>query len=417
MNRHQLCRWPNAAASAAFPDQQRWSTDPTRITATTTACRRRSPQRAARNRRGAAAVLGLFLTTSLVVLMAVTLDYGYINVARSELSRSADAAAMAACWELYDQRTAGRSPEMVDAAIEAVATTAAALNQINHQSPRVSMSDGGIEMGHFDFSQPHQFDTSDPSKFNAVRICLRRQDASNGKVPLFFGALTGRDYQSLQTVSTAAMVKTVHGFRSPPSSDTTLDILPIALDLETWQQVLAGETEDVISYTGGEVQSGSDGYSECNLYPKGNGSPGNRGTVDIGGRNNSTADLSRQILHGISRQDFIDLGKPLVLDANGELELNGDTGISAGIKDELAAVIGQTRIIPIFSSVAGNGNNAMYTIVRFEGVRILDVRLTGAKNKKHLTIQPAPMIARHSIVDSPASTTSSYLYSPVMLVQ
>ena len=369
------------------------------------------------NRRGAAAVLGLFLTTSLVVLMAVTLDFGYINVARSELSRSADAAAMSACWELYDQQIAGHSPDMVDAAIEAAATTAAALNQINNQSPRVSMSDGGVELGHYDFSSPHQFDTSDPAKFNAVRICLRRQDASNGKVPLFFGALTGRDYQALQTVSTAAMVKTIHGFRAPASGDACLDILPIALDLETWLQVVAGETEDTISYTGGEVRSGSDGYYECNLYPKGTGSPGNRGTVDIGGRNNSTADLSRQIIHGISRQDFADLGRPLELNAVGELELNGDTGISAGIKDELAAVIGQTRIIPIFSSVAGNGNNAMYTIVRFEGVRILDVRLTGSKTKKHLTIQPARMIARHSIVDSPGSTTSDYLYSPVMLVE
>ena len=44
--------------------------------------------------------------------------------------------------------------------------------------------------------------------------------------------------------------------------------------------------------------------------------------------------------------------------AGGKLYLNGDTGISAGVKDELASIKGQPRIIPIFSTVSGNGNNA-----------------------------------------------------------
>ena len=55
----------------------------------------------------------------------------------------------------------------------------------------------------------------------------------------------------------------------------------------------------------------------------------------------------------------------------------GDTGISAGVKDELASIIGQTRIIPVFSSVSGNGNNATYVIVRWVGVRVMAVKLTG----------------------------------------
>ena len=57
----------------------------------------------------AAAVLGLILTVSLVALVAVTLDFGYIHVAETELQRSADASAMAACWELYDQQAANNS--------------------------------------------------------------------------------------------------------------------------------------------------------------------------------------------------------------------------------------------------------------------------------------------------------------------
>jgi hypothetical protein len=82
------------------------------------------------------------------------------------------------------------------------------------------------------------------------------------------------------------------------------------------------------------------------------------GTVDIGGANNSTADIARQIVYGISPQDFEALGHPLTLNNDGNLFLNGDTGISAGVKDELASIIGQPRIIPIFQQVHGPGNNA-----------------------------------------------------------
>ena len=88
-----------------------------------------------------------------------------------------------------------------------------------------------------------------------------------------------------------------------------------------------------------QVKPGPDGKLEVNLYPQGTDSPGNRGTVDIGGENNSTSDIARQIVDGISpadMQSLSDSGRQLEFNAEGELELNGDTGISAGVKDELA---------------------------------------------------------------------------------
>ncbi len=168
--------------------------------------------------------------------------------------------------------------------------------------------------------------------------------------------------------------------------------------------------------TTGQVVVGSDGQPEVNLYPQGTGSPGNRGTVDIGGANNSTADIARQIVHGISEADCNELGKPLIFDSNGQLTLNGDTGISAGVKDELASIIGQTRVIPIFSSVTGNGNNAQYRIVKWAGVRILAVRLTGAMSKKMVMVQPAPIISRNVVISS-TTGSSSQIFSPVLLVR
>ena len=187
--------------------------------------------------------------------------------------------------------------------------------------------------------------------------------------------------------------------------------------MSTVLTAVAGSTVDDYMMENGEVVAGSNGIFETNLYPKGTGAPGNRGTVDIGDSNNSTNDLARQILHGISRQDFVDLGKPLVFDEHGELHLNGDTGISAGIKDELASLIGKTRIVPIFTEVSGQGNNSVFAIVKFEGVRILDVKLTGKKSQKRVIVQPATVVGRGIKVDWSGQNHSSHLLTPVMLVE
>jgi hypothetical protein len=164
------------------------------------------------------------------------------------------------------------------------------------------------------------------------------------------------------------------------------------------------------------VTSGSDGVKECNLYPQGTGSPGNRGTVDIGSSNNSTADIARQIVYGISPSDLAYMGGELKFDTSGKLYLNGDTGISAGVKDELASIIGKPRIIPIFQSVTGPGNNASYTIVAFAGVRITNVKLTGSMSSKNVMIQPCKLIVTGGIVN-PGAQTSWFVTSPAWLVR
>ncbi len=173
-----------------------------------------------------------------------------------------------------------------------------------------------------------------------------------------------------------------------------MGILPIALDIDTWNALLhngVGTDDWTWDADTGEVLAGPDGILEVNLYPQGIDLPGNRGTVDIGSSGNSTEDLNRQILHGISPSDLAHHGGSLEFDENGELALNGDTGISAALKSPLEQVKGRPNIIPIFAEVHGNGNNADYTIVRFVGVRIMEVKLTGKMNSKRVIVQPAPM--------------------------
>jgi len=83
--------------------------------------------------------------------------------------------------------------------------------------------------------------------------------------------------------------------------------------------MLAGGSDDSWSWNAAEqtIEPGADGVREVNLFPQGTGSPGNRGTVDIGSSNNSTADIARQIVHGISPEDLEHHGGKLELDEGG----------------------------------------------------------------------------------------------------
>lgn len=374
-------------------------------------------RRAHTKRRGVTIVLSLFLISALLVVMALVLDLSRISIARDELQRAADATALAACWQLFDDKVTKRTLQEITSNAKEVSSELAAVNRIASQSPMLSGTLGDLQLGTFSLASNRFSLTNQTAYLNAVRINMRRQAEINGEVPLFFSKLLGRDGQSMQATATAALISTINGFHLPGTEQENLQMLPYALDLETWTDVINGNTPDDFQCVGTNVSLGSDGFHECNLFPQGTGSPGNRGTVDIGPQNNSTADIRRQIIHGISKQDLVDLGYPLQFDAKGELLLNGNTGISAAVKADFSDIIGQKRIIPIFKSVAANGNTAWYTIVRFEGVRILEVKLTGPMKQKRVIVQPAPMIARSSIITDAVTQPTNTLYTPVMLVQ
>ncbi len=53
------------------------------------------------HRRGATLVLSVFLMFGLFSFVAFSVDIGYLAQSRAEIQRTADAAAMAGCWELY----------------------------------------------------------------------------------------------------------------------------------------------------------------------------------------------------------------------------------------------------------------------------------------------------------------------------
>jgi hypothetical protein len=371
-----------------------------------------------RKRKGNIVVLSSIMLVVLLGMVAFAIDLAYLMLAREELQRSADSAALAAAWELVDEDALSGdvSSTLVTNALGS-AEDFASFNSVLGQSPGLAGQD--VEIGYLaNFTDPNeQLDVSGVNAPNAARVVVRRVESQNGRIPFFFAGVLGVDDASAQAEATAALLKNFGGFRTPPSGGN-IDLLPFALDLDTWNDLLDGIGSDDWKWDAdlNQVVAGSDGILEVNLYPQGTGSPGNRGTVDIGSSNNSTADIARQIVYGVSPADLAHHGGSLQFDENGELELNGDTGISAGVKDELASIIGQRRVIPIFSQVTGPGNNAQYTIVKFAGVRILEVKLTGQQSKKRVMIQPANIVVEGGI---PASGTPSsyFVHSPAWIIR
>lgn len=386
------------------------------------------------SRRGGILVLTAALLVALFAFTAFVVDIGYITLTKAELGKTADGAALAAASELPDGYGNGAIMSQWRASENgrASAVLVGNANEAANRNSTYLSSYRDVRFGKYQWDPNSQQWTKswDESPYNMAEVTIRRNvygsggspsTAGDGPLDLFFAPVFGTRKAGTQMVSTAAMLPAV-GFRIEPGSGVLAGILPIALDVETWDALInhnVGSDQYSYNRNTGEVTEGSDGVREVNLYPNGTADlpPGNRGTVDIGPTNNSTADLVRQILYGINESDLAALAQQGV-DLNwseGTIQLNGDTGLSAGIKDDLEAIKGQPRAIPIFSAVSQPGNNAMYTIVKFVGVRIMFVQLTGKPSSKRVIIQPAPMVDSTFVTGNKVIRNDS-MFGPASLI-
>src|SRR5690349_18140611 len=74
---------------------------------------RSNKPRISRYRHGNVIVLTALLMSALLAMVAFAVDLGYVFVARTELQRAADSAAIAAAWELVDT-TVKSTPSPLD---------------------------------------------------------------------------------------------------------------------------------------------------------------------------------------------------------------------------------------------------------------------------------------------------------------
>lgn len=370
------------------------------------------------SRRGATLVLAALLTVLMLCVVAFAVDVGLLNLSRAELQRTADAAALAGAARYMSGATAG---ERI-AAVRETAAEYVTLNPVLNSPTTVEMNNynsptGDVVVGYINFNDLANctLELGDPNEFNAVAVTVHRSNAVNGEVPLFFARVMGRKSVNMHAAATAALIRNVSGFRMPTTGERP-PVLPIAARVNDWDAV-PQNGQDKWSWDPEmeRIKPGADGIRELVLFPQGTGSPGNYGTVNIGISANSTSHLANQISHGLSQMDLDFHGGELKLDANGKLNLSGDTGVSAGIKDELAAIAGQLRILPLYNQLSGKGNNATYGIVKWGGVRIMSVTLTG--NQRGVVVQPSNVHFKGVVPGEPGGYHSDHVFSQPYLIR
>lgn len=313
--------------------------------------------------------------------------------------------------------------------------------------------------------------------YNLIGVTLRRNvvNSSNDDrpLPLIFAKVLGRSLSNLETTA-SAVIMPANGVRFGEGDNETTDLLPFVVRELLWEKYrraqayyevhgLPSDPEAVReimdnhanNYWGtppsgeplfghwvfknnkppefkqdfadiwscdcafGAEESttffGSDGVLELDIFPRDDYTSGNFGTVDIGSSSNSTADISRQILHGINSDDLSYLdGGALTLPTT----LQGDTGVSAGIKDELEAIYGQCRTVLVFSTQYNPGNNALFEVVDLAGVRVMQVQLTGSLEYKHLSVQLCQSTLNNATPDTgnPVGKGTT-VFTPLILVE
>ena len=351
-------------------------------------------------RRGSIAVLSVFTLVCIITFVAFSLNISHLTNIKLDLQNRADAVVKAGTWTLAEEYCSSKNADLSRSA--ATANSAALF-----ESMATSDSDRAV----FDTQQDILFGfvtydkTTSDWKFqhgksppNFVQLQLGHELDRANPVSVFLSSFLKKESMDASVEAVAAYFPATT-FRMGPGSQgssKTLPILPIAVDLDSWVAMENGGYPDKYAYSSvsGMVSNGADGIPELKIFPISDNpkiTPGNRATLALGGSQNSTAKLQRQIVEGLNEADLAYHGGGFSV-ADGPIYLEGDPGISAAIEKGLQAIIGQPRIIPIFTEVKGNGATSVYTIVRFVGIRVIAVDLRGSRTQKHVIVQPAEMV-------------------------
>src|SRR5437588_813083 len=226
-------------------------------------------RRTVQRRRGNVLVLTAFLMTGMIAVLAFAIDLGYAYSARTELQRSADAAAIAAAWELIDRngKPGTETTSGLTTNAKTIAAQFAGLNHVCADTP--ALASGDVTVGYMaNPSSPGDSLVTPPTGKlpNAVQVQVQKTTDQNGAVPFFFAKVLGYTQTSMQAQATAAFVSSFSGFQMPKDG-TNLGILPYALDEGTWNNLTTAGTGNYSYNTNSKtVTSGGDGVKEVNLF-------------------------------------------------------------------------------------------------------------------------------------------------------
>ena len=324
-----------------------------------------------RSRRGATATLIAVLMIPIIGIVSFAIDYGYLLSVRSDMQRTADAAALAACQDLVTSIYAS----------ENILTAKATVRKYVRANLGFSFQvlDSDIEIGKYDPETIYEnVKIHDQLPYDTIRVTLRRDGSTNGPVSLFFAPAMGIFSADLAVTATAVL-------RRSNQITPGADILPFAIHIKHWDSLI--KNDSTILYGNGKIVSES-----------GIEIPGNWGTVDIGLTNNSTADIIDQILNGLRQVDIDALYETNRIFSQDRITsgeriwLSADTGLSIGLKSAIISTHGKSKIIPIYDMLnePSVGENLQYRIIAWGAIKVLNSEWRGEKNS-YIVIQKKDM--------------------------
>src|SRR5262245_32081395 len=165
-------------------------------------------------RRGTVAVLAGIMMIALLGIVAFAIDLGYLATSQTELQRTADASALAACYQLVYQGTPGTPVDLSNQipTVPVIARQYASLNRVCNSGPNLDDSDMLVGFMADPNTPNGTIDTgANQNAFNAVKVTVHRNGEENGVVPSFFGKIFGVNGTSAYGTATAAFIANVGG--------------------------------------------------------------------------------------------------------------------------------------------------------------------------------------------------------------
>lgn len=156
-----------------------------------------SPRQRLGRRRGSTLVYATFGTFALAAVSALAVDWGRVQVAKTELQAAADAAARYGVAGLQNSLSGA-------SAARANASAVVAQNKADGRAINF-VADEDVEIGVWKKSNKTFTPTTDLTEANAIRVTLKCVQDRNSAVPLTFMALLGRSSANVSATSIAAV--------------------------------------------------------------------------------------------------------------------------------------------------------------------------------------------------------------------
>jgi Flp pilus assembly protein TadG len=346
----------------------------------------------------------------LLAMVAFSVDIGWLVTVETELQNSADAAALAGTQQLMGPYVQWSLPTLTGAQRNTIrnnaiiaARTAAKNYASYNQAGNVTLTvlDGDIQVGYTDAQGNYNANPSTSTFPNTVAITLRRDSSANTPVKLFFAPVLGTSTVPMTAYArAAAMEGDVTTLKAIPNTDA--HILPVALDVNIWNQFLKdGKTQ----WDGTVHLNATNGLPELQVYPDkwttGN-NPGSFGLIDVGPPQNNVPAFRTWIDTGETPNDISYLLNNNLLPVsptNGKQWKCGP-GLKSTLESNFQSEMWNQNLIPLFQPVkaydpnnpnnyqaqTGNGQNATYDVIGFVGVTISTA--SGSGSNMVISIQP-----------------------------